>query len=263
MYLAGSVHALPKERRGISRAARARLPRRRRDRAGGGSRRHESARRGASSSRRNGTLPADQTLADVVGAAPVPARQQTRGFARSARGRDREARALGRGAGAHAVRAHQDRLRRRISASTCRSPSARSADGKPVEGLETVIDQLSVFDARSFEEQTRFLLDSADDAPKLQRRPAKAHRRLARRRPARAREGIPQGTRQVAGALRRLVRQAQSPVAAEDRSAARGRPRLSGGGRHAAFRGPRRPARAAQAGWPQGRRGTGRSRSTR
>ena len=41
------------------------------------------------------------------------------------------------------------------------------ADGKPVEGLETVIDQLSVFDNRSYEEQTRFLLDSADDAPKL------------------------------------------------------------------------------------------------
>jgi uncharacterized protein YbaP (TraB family) len=41
------------------------------------------------------------------------------------------------------------------------------ADGKPVEGLETVIDQLSVFDARTFEEQTRFLLDSTDDAPKL------------------------------------------------------------------------------------------------
>ena len=40
-------------------------------------------------------------------------------------------------------------------------------DGKPVEGLETVIDQLTVFDARSFAEQTRFLLDSADDAPKL------------------------------------------------------------------------------------------------
>ena len=41
------------------------------------------------------------------------------------------------------------------------------ADGKPIEGLETVIDQLNVFDARSFEEQTAFLLDSADDAPKL------------------------------------------------------------------------------------------------
>ena len=40
-------------------------------------------------------------------------------------------------------------------------------DGKPVEGLETVSDQLSVFDARTFEEQTRFLLDSTDDAPRL------------------------------------------------------------------------------------------------
>jgi uncharacterized protein YbaP (TraB family) len=40
-------------------------------------------------------------------------------------------------------------------------------DGKPVEGLETVIDQLSVFDNRTYKEQTRFLLDSADDAPKL------------------------------------------------------------------------------------------------
>jgi uncharacterized protein len=41
------------------------------------------------------------------------------------------------------------------------------ADGKTVDGLETVIDQLSVFDDRSFDEQTRFLLDSADDAPHL------------------------------------------------------------------------------------------------
>jgi uncharacterized protein YbaP (TraB family) len=40
-------------------------------------------------------------------------------------------------------------------------------DGKSIEGLETVIDQLSVFDSRTFEEQTRFLLDSADDVPKL------------------------------------------------------------------------------------------------
>ncbi|HEY6125593.1 MAG TPA: TraB/GumN family protein [Steroidobacteraceae bacterium] len=41
------------------------------------------------------------------------------------------------------------------------------ADGKPIEGLETVIDQLSVFDDRSFEEQTRFLLDATEDAPRL------------------------------------------------------------------------------------------------
>jgi hypothetical protein len=41
------------------------------------------------------------------------------------------------------------------------------ADGKRVDGLETVIDQLGVFDGRSFSEQTRFLLDSADDAAHL------------------------------------------------------------------------------------------------
>ena len=40
-------------------------------------------------------------------------------------------------------------------------------DGKSIEGLETVIDQLSVFDSCTFEEQTRFLLDSAEDVPKL------------------------------------------------------------------------------------------------
>ena len=41
------------------------------------------------------------------------------------------------------------------------------ADGKRVDGLETVIDQLGVFDGRTFPEQTRFLLDSADDAAHL------------------------------------------------------------------------------------------------
>jgi uncharacterized protein len=41
------------------------------------------------------------------------------------------------------------------------------ADRKEITGLETVVDQLSVFDDRSLDEQTRFLLDSADDAPQL------------------------------------------------------------------------------------------------
>jgi uncharacterized protein YbaP (TraB family) len=41
------------------------------------------------------------------------------------------------------------------------------ADGKTIDGLETVIDQLSIFDGRSFEEQSKFLLESADDAPML------------------------------------------------------------------------------------------------
>jgi uncharacterized protein YbaP (TraB family) len=42
-------------------------------------------------------------------------------------------------------------------------------DGKPIEGLETVIDQLSIFDDRSMEEQTRFLIDSVDDMATLER----------------------------------------------------------------------------------------------
>jgi len=40
-------------------------------------------------------------------------------------------------------------------------------DGKEVDGLETVIDQLSIFDSRGFDEQTKFLLDSANDVPRL------------------------------------------------------------------------------------------------
>jgi uncharacterized protein YbaP (TraB family) len=40
-------------------------------------------------------------------------------------------------------------------------------DGKTIDGLETVADQLSVFDDRTFAEQTQFLLDSANDAPEL------------------------------------------------------------------------------------------------
>jgi uncharacterized protein YbaP (TraB family) len=40
-------------------------------------------------------------------------------------------------------------------------------DGKPIEGLETVVDQLSIFDSRSLAEQTKFLVDAADDVPKM------------------------------------------------------------------------------------------------
>jgi len=42
------------------------------------------------------------------------------------------------------------------------------ADGKRIDGLETVIDQLSIFDSRSFEEQSKFLVDSANDVSSLQ-----------------------------------------------------------------------------------------------
>jgi len=40
-------------------------------------------------------------------------------------------------------------------------------DGKPIDGLETVVDQLGIFDARSLSEQTKFLVDAADDVPKM------------------------------------------------------------------------------------------------
>jgi uncharacterized protein len=41
------------------------------------------------------------------------------------------------------------------------------ADGKRIDGLETVIDQLSIFDSRSLEEQAKFLVDSANDVPEM------------------------------------------------------------------------------------------------
>jgi uncharacterized protein YbaP (TraB family) len=41
------------------------------------------------------------------------------------------------------------------------------SDGKRIDGLETVIDQLSIFDSRSLEEQSKFLVDSANDVPKM------------------------------------------------------------------------------------------------
>jgi uncharacterized protein YbaP (TraB family) len=41
------------------------------------------------------------------------------------------------------------------------------ADGKPIDGLETVVDQLGIFDSRSLSEQTKFLVDAADDVPKM------------------------------------------------------------------------------------------------
>lgn len=44
---------------------------------------------------------------------------------------------------------------------------ARS-DGKPIDGLETVGDQLGIFDARSMREQIKFLLDATRDVPDMQ-----------------------------------------------------------------------------------------------
>jgi hypothetical protein len=40
-------------------------------------------------------------------------------------------------------------------------------DGKPIDGLESVTDQLSIFDSRSMDEQSKFLVDAAKDIPKM------------------------------------------------------------------------------------------------
>jgi uncharacterized protein YbaP (TraB family) len=48
------------------------------------------------------------------------------------------------------------------------SDRARS-DGKPIDGLETVGEQLGIFDSRSMSEQTKFLLDAARDVPEMQK----------------------------------------------------------------------------------------------
>jgi len=41
------------------------------------------------------------------------------------------------------------------------------ADEKSIDGLETIEDQLGIFDSRSESEQVRFLLDAADDVPAM------------------------------------------------------------------------------------------------
>ena len=42
-------------------------------------------------------------------------------------------------------------------------------DGKPIDGLETVGEQLGIFDARSLSEQIKFLVDAAEDVPDMQK----------------------------------------------------------------------------------------------
>jgi len=42
-----------------------------------------------------------------------------------------------------------------------------AADGKRIDGLESVVDQLGIFDARSLREQSKFLAEAVDDVPKM------------------------------------------------------------------------------------------------
>ncbi len=41
------------------------------------------------------------------------------------------------------------------------------ADGKSIEGLETIVEQLSIFDAQSYDDQAKFLTEAARDVPKM------------------------------------------------------------------------------------------------
>jgi len=114
----------------------------------------------------NGTLPADKTLKDVVGAASY---ERVTALAASLEVPETVIAKLEPWAAALILTQfalNKTGFDANLGIDMQITERART-DSKPVEGLETVIDQLSVFDNRSFEEQTRFLLDSADDAPKL------------------------------------------------------------------------------------------------
>ena len=114
----------------------------------------------------NGTLPADKSLKDVVGAEPY---QRIATLAASLEVPEIVIAKLEPWAAALVLTQfalNKTGFDANLGIDMQITERART-DGKPVEGLETVIDQLSVFDNRSFEEQTRFLLDSADDAPQL------------------------------------------------------------------------------------------------
>jgi len=114
----------------------------------------------------NGTLPANQSLADIVGAGPY---ERVSKLAASLEVPEIVISKLEPWSAALILT--QYALTRTgfdpaLGIDTQITERAR-ADGKSIEGLETVVDQLSVFDSCSFEEQTRFLLDSAEDVPKL------------------------------------------------------------------------------------------------
>jgi uncharacterized protein YbaP (TraB family) len=114
----------------------------------------------------NGTLPADQSLKDVVGSKPY---ERISALAASLEVPEIVIAKLEPWAAALILTQfalNKTGFDANLGIDMQITERART-DGKPVEGLETVIDQLSVFDNRSFEEQTRFLLDSADDAPQL------------------------------------------------------------------------------------------------
>jgi uncharacterized protein YbaP (TraB family) len=165
VYLAGSVHALPKEHSEFPPALE---------------RAYKAAQRivmevdlddlnpmeAVSFVTANGTLPADRTLQDVVGA------DKYGSIARLAASLELPEFAIAKlEPWAAAMVLTQFALMKSgfdpaLGIDMQLADRAR-ADGKSIDGLETVQEQLGIFDSRSMEEQTRFLLDSTEDAPKL------------------------------------------------------------------------------------------------
>jgi uncharacterized protein len=165
VYLAGSVHALPKEHSEFPPALE---------------RAYQAAQRivmevdlddlnpmeAVSFVTANGTLPADRTLQDVVGA------DKYGSIARLAASLELPEFAIAKlEPWAAAMVLTQFALMKSgfdpaLGIDMQLADRAR-VDGKSIDGLETVEEQLGIFDSRSVEEQTRFLLDSTEDAPKL------------------------------------------------------------------------------------------------
>jgi uncharacterized protein YbaP (TraB family) len=114
----------------------------------------------------HGTLPADQTLASVIGA------NRYAEIAKLANSIDLPEAAISRlEPWAAAMVLTQFALLKsgfdpQLGIDMQLAERAR-ADGKPIDGLETVTEQLSIFDSRSMAEQSKFLVDSARDVPKM------------------------------------------------------------------------------------------------
>jgi uncharacterized protein YbaP (TraB family) len=116
----------------------------------------------------NGMLPESQTLADVVG------KDEYASVARLAQSIDLPEMAIARlEPWAAAMLLTQFALLKtgfdpQLGIDMQLTERART-DGKPIDGLETIGDQLGIFDSRSQQEQIRFLLDAADDVPEMQK----------------------------------------------------------------------------------------------
>jgi uncharacterized protein len=165
VYLAGSVHALPKDNAALSpelelayRAADAIVMEVDLD--------DLNPLEAVDFVSTHGTLPEAQTLADIVGA------KQYAGIIKLADSVDLPELAIARlEPWAAAMVLTQFALVKsgfdpQLGIDMQLTERAR-ADRKPIDGLETVVEQLGIFDARSVGEQSKFLVDAANDVPKM------------------------------------------------------------------------------------------------